>query len=59
MALALDAQKAFDWVSWPYLFKMLHEFVFGTKFIRLVQIRYSTPHARVRVNGHLSVPFDY
>lgn len=65
MVLALDQVSwlylamALDQVSWPYLFHVLHEFGFGPKFVRWVQILYSTPHARVRVNGHLSVPFDY
>lgn len=57
MVLAVDAQKAFDRVSWPFLFKTLEKFGFGPKFIGWIKLLYSAPQSLVRVNGHISNPF--
>lgn len=57
MALAVDAEKAFDRVSWPFLFRTLDKFGFGPNFIKWVQLLYTAPQSMVRVNGHISQPF--
>lgn len=57
MTLAIDAEKAFDRVSWPFLFKTLEKFGFGPKFIGWIKLLYTAPQSLVRVNGHMSNPF--
>ena len=56
MVLSLDAEKAFDRVSWKYFFQALARFGFGDNFIPWIRILYSEPRAAIRVNGHLSEP---
>ena len=55
--LSLDAHKALDSVEWPYLLEVLAKFGFGNTFIRWVQLLYSKPTARLRVNAAISDPF--
>ena len=55
--LAVDAEKAFDRVSWPFLLKTFDKFGFGPHFIRWIQLLYTAPQSIVRVNGHISQPF--
>jgi len=57
MLLSLDAQKAFERVSWQYLFQTLKRFQFGPEFIKWIQILYANPQAAVKVNGFLSDRF--
>lgn len=57
MILSLDAQKAFDRVSWKYLFQTLKRFQFGPNFIKWIQTLYSDPQAVVKVNGFISDRF--
>ena len=58
MALALDAEKAFDRVSWSVLFKVLRKNVLGPGFVKWVQLLCSSPKASVKVNGCFSQKFQ-
>lgn len=41
--LSLDANKAFDSVSWRYLWAVLGKFGFGERFIAWVKLLYASP----------------
>uniref|UniRef100_A0A8C5PAH9 Reverse transcriptase domain-containing protein n=1 Tax=Leptobrachium leishanense TaxID=445787 RepID=A0A8C5PAH9_9ANUR len=56
--LSTDAEKAFDRVSWHFLFATLHAMHLPPEFISWVAALYSSPNARVRVNGILSDTFQ-
>lgn len=43
MLLSLDLQKAFDSVSWSYLFSILKRWGFGETFLKMINALYSTP----------------
>lgn len=43
MALALDAEKAFDQVSCLFLLKVLEKYGFGPIFIQWIRLLYSAP----------------
>lgn len=52
--LFLDFEKAFDTISWNFLFKSLKHYDFGTNFIKWINILYKNPSARVMNNGFSS-----
>lgn len=56
--ISLDAEKAFDRVSWPFLYKVLQRFGFNNQFISCVKALYSNPTARLRINGFLTGNFN-
>lgn len=51
---SLDLQKAFDSVSWPYLFAVLQRWGFGPNFIGLLEALFFIPEAKVRLQGYYS-----
>lgn len=51
MLLSLDLQKAFDSVSWSYLFYILEIWVFGPRFSGLLKSLYSNTEARIKLQG--------
>lgn len=53
MLLSLDLQKAFNSVSWSYLFTVMEHWGFGPRFLGLL---YSTQVARIRLQGLSSDP---
>lgn len=52
--LSLDAEKAFDLVRWEFLYLVMKRFGFSQDFIHCIQALYSSPTARIKVNGSLS-----
>lgn len=58
MAVMLDAEKAFDRLELPYLFKVLTQFGFGHTFINWVRTLYYNPKAKTTTNGQISSPFS-
>lgn len=51
-------QKAFDRVSWPFLFRALRKYALGKGFVKWVQLLCSSPQASVRTNGYFSHKFE-
>lgn len=54
VAIPLDAEKAFDKVEFPLLFKTLDKFGFGPIFRKWEEIMYSDLLATVLTNGIVS-----
>lgn len=57
LAVSLDAQKAFDWVGWKYLFDVLGRFSLGSNFVDWIQVLYNAPAAKIMVNCPMSETF--
>ena len=56
--LFLDAEKAFDRLEGPFLWRTMKEFKLGDKFMKMIQTLYANPSARVCVGGGMSEFFD-
>lgn len=57
LVISLDAEKAFDWIEWPYLFHTLQKFGLGEHFIKWVKLLYNEPLSAVLTNGCRSSTF--
>lgn len=57
LILSTDAEKAFDRIDWSYLKAVLEAWGLGPHMLRWIMALYSTPSAKVKVNGHLSLGF--
>lgn len=56
--LNLDQEKAFDRVSYDFLFTVLERFGFSPNFIQWVKILYNDISSSVIVNNYISNPFN-
>ena len=56
--LSIDFEKAFDSISWTFLFKALNLFNFGPCFIKWIRTFYSDITTCISVNGQFSEWFD-
>ena len=54
--LKLDLARAFDTVSWPFLFEVLQRHGFSDQFIEWLAILLSTASTRVLINGEPGPP---
>uniref|UniRef100_A0A096LQF6 Reverse transcriptase domain-containing protein n=1 Tax=Poecilia formosa TaxID=48698 RepID=A0A096LQF6_POEFO len=52
--LSLDAEKAYDTLGWEFLFQVMKRFGFCDRFIQCIKNVYSSPKARIKINGSLS-----
>lgn len=57
LILSLDAQKAFDRLSWPFMFAILLKYGFSGPFIQALQSLYSHRSSQVQLSSHLSPTF--
>lgn len=55
--LSLDIRKAFDSVSWTYLYHTLQKWGFGPHFIKWIAALYNSPQAYIKYAGYKSDPF--
>ena len=55
--MLLDIQKAFDSVSWDFLFEVLRTYNLPTSFIHWVQVLYHNKELQIFNNGYMSDPF--
>lgn len=58
IAITLDAEKAFDRLEWPYLFRVLARFGCDPSFINWISMLYKKPQARIITNGQMSAAFS-
>uniref|UniRef100_A0A803JYC0 Reverse transcriptase domain-containing protein n=1 Tax=Xenopus tropicalis TaxID=8364 RepID=A0A803JYC0_XENTR len=56
IVVSLDTAKAFDTVSWGYLWEILRRFGLGGRYRAWVRALYWQPQVRVLVNGRLTDP---
>uniref|UniRef100_A0A2D4KMA0 Reverse transcriptase domain-containing protein n=1 Tax=Micrurus paraensis TaxID=1970185 RepID=A0A2D4KMA0_9SAUR len=54
----LDAQKAFDNLSWDFMKKQINLMEFGDNFVKMLNSIYSTQKTRVMINGDFNNSFE-
>ena len=52
--LSLDFEKAFDTITWDFMYRCLKKINFGDNFINWIKILYCDPKIVVKNNGYLS-----
>ena len=52
--LFLDYEKAFDNLSWEFMYNALEKYGFGPDFISWIHVLYNKPEACIKINGWLS-----
>uniref|UniRef100_A0A803KCV2 Reverse transcriptase domain-containing protein n=1 Tax=Xenopus tropicalis TaxID=8364 RepID=A0A803KCV2_XENTR len=57
MLLSTDAEKAFDRVDWVFLKSTLAAINLGPRMQAWISTLYTSPTAKLRINGELSLPF--
>ena len=58
VVLLIDQEKAFDRVEWPWLFKVLHRFNFGERFISWISTLYCNAKTSIMTNRYQSHYFE-
>lgn len=58
LLVTLDAEKAFDLVSWSFMFETIKEFGLNGIFCKWIQTLYSNPVSVVKTNGTISRRFN-
>ena len=56
--LSLDAEKAFDRIAWDYMLDVLKSLGIQDRMLGFINLLYSYPTARIKVNGVLSEAFS-
>ncbi len=51
LLVAIDFEKAFDYLEWPFIFKVLERFNFGNYIIKWVKTLYKNPSSCIHNNG--------
>jgi hypothetical protein len=59
MLMAIDFEKAFDSISWDFLYKILECSNFGANFIKWIKLLNNNIHAYIIQNGFLSEPITF
>lgn len=54
IVLSLDAQKAFDHLSWPFMFVVLVRYGFSGPFVQALQALHSNPTSQVQMSSYMS-----
>jgi hypothetical protein len=55
--LKLDFRKAYDSVSWDFLFEAMNQMDMPHRFVQMVRLLFGDAESAVVVNGELSDPF--
>lgn len=56
--LLIDFEKAFDTISWKFLYKVLEFFNFGENYIDWIKLIYKNINSFIINSGHCSKPFS-
>uniref|UniRef100_A0A453BF18 Uncharacterized protein n=1 Tax=Aegilops tauschii subsp. strangulata TaxID=200361 RepID=A0A453BF18_AEGTS len=54
--LKLDLGRAFDSISWPFVFEVLRQYGYGARFLEWLAILLSTASTAILLNGEPGPP---